>query len=426
LSSSLEIKSDPLRRPIFVHASARSGSTYFFNVLRRADSLLCFNEAINDEFSYGNKSDYTRSRIDFARRAARGERPRRVHYFLSDDGKAEFLDAWDSFVHLYPRVPSFRDYLPPGGILPSELRKYLTAIIEYAQAHGKRPALCEIFSRGRVGALRDAFGGFHVAQFRDPLSQFGSCFRSLQETGGITFMIIPLLELGVNGEHPLYSLVPEAWRVPVLPWPAGDDAQRWVSTQQYLSTILSPRADALERTFRLHMLSWFLNNVASVVHSDFVLDIDKAFDDLSYRESVRGILSSELGAAPDLSDITKYSRYYRFDGVDTKRVCGEVTDFVFAAQKNGSLQAALDTLSRTSQRVSTSAAIELLSEKLEAALSASASTERAHCVSATDWEAIVQRNRRFWTDPRLLRLMQSIFPFVFPVVQATRRIRGMV
>jgi hypothetical protein len=30
--------------PIFVHASMRSGSTYFFNVLRRNSSLMCFNE----------------------------------------------------------------------------------------------------------------------------------------------------------------------------------------------------------------------------------------------------------------------------------------------------------------------------------------------------------------------------------------------
>jgi hypothetical protein len=420
------MKSDPERRPIFVHASARSGSTYFFNVLRRADSLLCFNEAINDEFSYGNKNAYVRSRTDFARRAARGERPRRVHYFLSDDGKAEFLDAWDSFVHLYPRVPSFRDYLPPGGVLPAELRKYLTAIVDYARARGKRPALCEIFSRGRVAALRDAFGGFHVTQFRDPLSQFGSCFRSLEGTGGITFLIIPLLELGVNGNHPLYSLIPEAWRIPVLPWPASDDAQRWASTQQYFSAIISSRAGALERTFRLHMLSWFLNNIAAVIHSDFALDIDKAFDDPSYREKVRDVFGAELGVAPDLSDITKFSRYYRFDGVDMNRICGEVMDFVSAAQRNGSLQAALATLSRTRQMVSTSAAIELLGEKLEAAVSASASTAQAHRISVADWEAIVQRNRRFWTDPWLLRLMQPIFPFVFPVVQATRRIRGII
>src|ERR1700730_6419377 len=32
--------------PVFVHASARSGSTYVFGVLRRYQTLMCFNEAI--------------------------------------------------------------------------------------------------------------------------------------------------------------------------------------------------------------------------------------------------------------------------------------------------------------------------------------------------------------------------------------------
>jgi hypothetical protein len=154
--------SDANRRPIFVHASARSGSTYFFNVLRRMESLICFNEAINDEFSYGNKNDYIRGRNDFVRRLTRGELPR-VHYFLKDDGKAEFVAGWDNFMHLYPAAPAFRDYVPQGGVLSTELRIYLAAIIEYAIANEKRPVLCEIFSRGRVAALRDAFGGFLVS-----------------------------------------------------------------------------------------------------------------------------------------------------------------------------------------------------------------------------------------------------------------------
>jgi hypothetical protein len=34
--------------PIFVHASMRSGSTYFFNVLRRNAALMCFNEVVMD------------------------------------------------------------------------------------------------------------------------------------------------------------------------------------------------------------------------------------------------------------------------------------------------------------------------------------------------------------------------------------------
>jgi hypothetical protein len=58
--------SDADRDSIFVHASARGGSTYIFNVLRRTESLLCFDEPISDDFTYFDKNDY-------ARRVARGQ-----------------------------------------------------------------------------------------------------------------------------------------------------------------------------------------------------------------------------------------------------------------------------------------------------------------------------------------------------------------
>lgn len=411
------------RGPIFVHASVRSGSTYFFNVLRRTGSLLCFNEAINDRFSNGKKH-LIRVRDDFVRRVARGQLPR-VHTFLKQDGKAEFIGAWDDVMALYPQAPVFRDYVPRDGVLSRELSAYLAALIHYASVNGKRAALCEVFSRGRAGALRDAFGGFHIAQFRDPLCQFGSSFRTLQEIGGVTFVITPLLELGVSGNNPLYLLIPEPWRVPTLPWPADDQAQRWATTQEYLSRIISSEPGTIERVFRWHLLSWFLNNIAAIVHSDFVLDIDKAFDDPAYRKTVREVFRSELGTAPDFSDIANFPRYYHFEGLDIGRVCSEVTDFILTAHKNGTFDAALTCLGRRTPDVSSSVAIELLRAKLDSAL-VSASTNQPHYVGMADWDEIVQRYRRPWTDPHLRQIIQSIFPFVFPLVRATRRIRDML
>ena len=129
--------------------------------------------------------------------------------------------------------------MPLDGNFSSELERYLAALIDYSGAIGKRAALCEIYSRGRAGVLRHAFSGFHIAQYRDPLSQFGSSFRALQDFGDWNFMIIPLQELGPSGNNPFYSIIPETWRVPVLRWPADNRAQRWASKEEYLSMILT-------------------------------------------------------------------------------------------------------------------------------------------------------------------------------------------
>jgi hypothetical protein len=417
-----EMKKDSERRPIFVHASARSGSTYFFNVLRLMEPLLCFDEAISDAFSYYKGKNGQRR---FARKTARAEWDRWSHDFLTRNSRAEFVDAWEAVMRFYPPFPRFCDYVPRGGILPSKLQLYLQALIDYASAKGKRAALCEIYSRGRAGALRDAFGGFHVTQYRDPLCQFGSCFRQLKDFGQCGFMVIPLQELGLGAENPLYSIIPEAWRVPALPWPADDRAQRWASTQQYISMILSSHPDTLQKVLRWHLLSWFLNNLAAIVHSDFVLDIDKAHDDLEYRESVREVFRSEIGVAPDFTEIAKYPSYYQFECIDIARMRDEIVSVINNAQRNGQLDAAIAALGRKPPTVSASVAVDRLCAKMNDALALMASTEKSVYISVDDWQGIVQRHRNIWANPQLRSAMRHIIPFALPVVQAMRMIGNM-
>jgi hypothetical protein len=402
------------RAPIFVHASYRGGSTYFFNVLRRMDPLLCFDEAIHDSYSHYSKKM-------FARRVARGQW-NWSHSFLKVFSKAEFVEAWDQVMDVYPPAPAFRDYVPPNGVLSSDLRAYLTALIEYAAAIGKRAAFCEIHSRGRAGALRHAFAGFHVAQFRDPLSQFGSSFRALQEFGAWTFLLIPLQELGPSGENPLYSIIPERWRVPVLLWPANSRAQRWASSEEYLTMIFSSEPGALERVFRWHLLSWFINNLAAIVHSDLALDIDRLYEDIDYHEVVREIIRAEVGIAPDFSDLTKFPRHYRFESVDTARVCAEIIDFISAAEENGTIGAAIAASSKSKPIVPTAAAAKMLHAKMDAALAEMHSTDNLTCVTKREWEDLVKKHRHIWANPRLRSAMRFVYPVALPLVQAARQI----
>ena len=177
------MKTPPSRDPIFVHASPRSGSTYFFNVLRRNHSLLCFNEAITDNARVANEKDGIAAfRKSDAPRLNR-QRTNLNHGFLDRADFEGFVEARDVVLHFFPKHQKFRDYLPRNGILQSELATYLAALISYASDQNRRPVLCEIYSRGRAGALRNTFGGFHIAQYRDPLSQFGSFLRLAIEQG---------------------------------------------------------------------------------------------------------------------------------------------------------------------------------------------------------------------------------------------------
>lgn len=401
--------------PIFVHASPRSGSTYFFNVLRRNVSLMCFNEAIIDVFShYGPR--------DMARFGA-ASRWNVNHHFLNGGEYDEFVEAWHAAMHLYPPFLSFQNYLPLNGVLSSDIRAYLSALMQYARSRDKRPALCEIHSRGRTGALRGAFGGYHIAQYRDPLSQFGSFFRPLAEGGEWGFLAFPLMELGISGTHPLYRLVPEGWRVEVLPWPADDRARRWASAVQYMAMVASPGADAIERLLRWHLFSWTLSNLASVCYSDFVLDIDKTHDDAAYRRTVVDTIATECGAVLDFNDLTKFPRYYEFEGLNVKMVCNEVVRAMREAVTDGRAEKAVRALGTAAPLVSAASAAELLLTKIEKSIASMEAAGERQTISAAEWKTLVEKHRRPWFNSNFRVVAQHFYPMASPIVRAARRVR---
>jgi hypothetical protein len=401
--------------PIFVHASARGGSTYFFNVLRRNKSFVCFSSAIID-----GRRDIGRQYRDQKPIFARHKSFDSNHPFLERPDYYEFIEAWDAVMHLCPECPTFQDYLPPSGILPADLHAFIAALIEHAKSQNKRPVLCETNSRGRAGALRAAFGGFHIAQYRDPLSQFGSFIRAVIEVGFWGFLSHPATELGTCRTHPLYAVVPVAWRVPNLPWVANTRAQRWASDAQYIALVASPANETIEKVFRWHLFSWVLSNLAAVAYSDLALDMDRIHDDVSYRESIIEQLAT-IGIPVDFSDLKKFDRYYQFESFDPQIICNEVDLAIRKALNDGTLDRALRTLGKQSLLTPTAAAVEILLRKMSASLALmAASSDRRH-VSAEEWRAIATKHRKIWFNSNMRRLGQHIYPLASPIVQAGRR-----
>jgi hypothetical protein len=174
--------------------------------------------------------------------------------------------------------------------------------------------------------------------------------------------------------------------------------------------------------FRWHLLSWFINNLAAIVHSDLALDIDRLYEDIDYHEVVREIIRAEVGIAPDFSDLTKFPRHYRFESVDTARVCAEIIDFISAAEENGTIGAAIAASSKSKPIVPTAAAAKMLHAKMDAALAEMHSTDNLTCVTKREWEDLVKKHRHIWANPRLRSAMRFVYPVALPLVQAARQI----
>jgi hypothetical protein len=409
--------------PIFVHASPRSSSTYFFNVLRRDPSLMCFNEVLMD--GKRDAPEY-RKPDEPANPAVNKPTSWNVnHHFLDFPDDQEFVEAWDAIQHVYPLAPAFRDYLPRDGMLSRDVKDYFTGLRDFASLKGKRAAFCEINSRGRAGALRDAFGGFHVAQIRDPISQFGSFYRPLQEAGEWGFLVHPLKEIGISGDHPLYQVVPEEWRPPVLPWPADDRTRRWASAVEYVLLLSDQRPDALARAFRWHMFAWLLSNLAAIAYSDFVLDIDRAHDDAAYRSQTVKVFASITGTGVDFSDLTKFSRYYQFEAFDMAVVALQTVSAVTDALTDGRLDKALGLLARSPLKLSADESTALLFAKVDDSLANFAASTDRRFVSNDDWARLVKKHEFPWVVARnrtLREAARKIYPLAAPIVRQGRKL----
>jgi hypothetical protein len=346
------------------------------------------------------------------------------HDFLRGNDRAEVIAAWERVKPSYPGRPAFRDFLPQAGNLPGYLRTYLDGFVDHARAVGKRPVFCEVYSRGRAGALRTSYGGYHIAQFRDPLSQFGSFYRALEEGGLWFFLCDPIIEIGVNGNEPLFSLIPTAWRPPIYSWPAGRSADAWLSNIKYRLEVASASPDSIARAFRTHLLSWFLTNLVAVCYSDLVLDTDKLHDDPPYRAEFAAALDAEVGESLDFRGVTKYPRYFQFEGFDMVDICNAVSQWVSAALESGQLEIAVRGLGRSAPIGSVRGAVELLRTKLNTSIANLKSYPAVNHVTDLNWRETVAANRLAWENRYLREFLGLLYPAAAPIVHAIRRTRS--
>lgn len=395
----------------------RSGSTYFFNVLRRDQSLMCFNEAIMD----GKKDTARAVRRQRSGDARTVQRWDVNHHFLDRPDYEEFLDAWDVVRDLCPDYPEFIGYYPINGAIPRDLVEYLTGLMRFARARGKRPVLCEVNSRGRAGLLREIFDGFHIAQFRDPLSQFGSAVRAILDGGGWGYLASPAVELGSAGGHPMIELVPQEWRPPALPWRTETRSAWWGSNIQYMSLVSDASARTIERVFRWHLLSWALSNLAAISYSDLILDIDRLHDEHEYRARVVELLENEVHVSLDLSDVKKFDRYYVFDTFDPALVCDDVISMFETCARDGRLEAAIKALAPLRPVVPVEYGCTVILAKLKMSLTSMTASDNRVSIPRSEWVAVCRHNQKIWYNPAVRQLAELTYPFATSVISAARR-----
>jgi hypothetical protein len=241
------------------------------------------------------------------------------------------------------------------------------------------------------------------------------------EGGEWGFLTFPLMELGISGAHPLYRLVPERWRPPVLPWPEDNRAKRWSSGVQYISMVAAPDSETLEKAMRWHLFSWFLSNLAALTYADLTLDIDRAHDDVRYEHDFIDRLATKCKVTVNFRDITKFPRYYDFDSLDVAQLCDQVKSTMREVVFDGRIDNAVRALGAQPPILGAAAAAEILLLKLDSSLAAMAASTDLCRISEKNWKAVTAKHRTIWFNPGVRVLAERLYPFAAPLARAARR-----
>jgi hypothetical protein len=271
-------------QPIFVHAWWRSGSTYIWSKLRENKSCRCYYEPLHERIAALNLAAVKAFPDITFSQALRHPVPKK-HYFT------EYAKLLRSGSLNYSPELAYDRYLLLPEQTDDRLRDYLAGLISSASMANRRAILCFCRSQMRSAWMKQNFGGFHVAQIRNPADQWTS-FKV--DPYFASKMIIIALRLR--------GLYPRAF-VHIQPFEGF--AQRLskrsslpgeVFDHYFIQPFISQR-DCLD----IFLVIWIASALQAIACCDFILDIDLLSTDLAYRSAVMKWIDS-IGCRVDFSD----------------------------------------------------------------------------------------------------------------------------
>ena len=93
-------------------------------------------------------------------------------------------------VELFDPAMTMQSFIPVGGLrgeLRASEREYLTQLVRLAEKTGKFPVFGEVWSLGRMWAIKQALGKLHIFQYRNLWPQWLSHLFYKQVKGSRTF-----------------------------------------------------------------------------------------------------------------------------------------------------------------------------------------------------------------------------------------------
>jgi len=170
-------------RPVFIHSSWRTSSTWFWTQFRAVPATICFYEPFNERLA-----TLKRDSIQVGPASWDSGHPVGDPYFQ------EYLPLLNDAggVQLYDPAMAVDWFIPEGGLngnlRASEVR-YVDSLLGFGRERGLSPVLGFCRSLGRIAAIKRQFAGAHIFQYRNLWSQWMS-YCALKERGTVWFCTV--------------------------------------------------------------------------------------------------------------------------------------------------------------------------------------------------------------------------------------------
>ena len=290
---------------VFIHAAPRTCSTWFWSKFRELPLALCFYEPFNEGNSWLTHA--RAARMD--RHSWNSRHPPTDPYYKEYDS----LISDTGGIQLFDPAMTSQWFIPDGGLrgeLRSQEKEYLSQLIEHADQAAKAPVIGGWRSLGRSWAIKRAFGGFHIFQYRNLWQQWVS-FLSYKRRGDMVFYVT-IMDTIFRDDDPYFSYLVECGLRHAAELRAHT-SQNSQSTLKWNRRYVNVARDEdkvrqLEVMPEHHVFALFMGlHIYLYLHAqlaaDLEADVTRMARDGDYRTSIERAVHQHTGLAVSFADV---------------------------------------------------------------------------------------------------------------------------
>ena len=270
------------RPPVFIHSSWRTSSTWVWLKFRQLPETISYYEPFHGLLAKRTRAEA--QSIDY--RSWDSNHPPGDPYGLEfvplirETGGVPFSDP----------AMAFEWFIPLGGIrgrLRDSERKYLGFLIRYAELHGKAPVFGDTRTLGRLWAIKNDFGGYHIFLYRNLWQQWSS-YLQYKRSDNFYFYDAMAWVLGSNNAS-YFSYAVDSF------------TRRARATGDSLPASLRCAPD--KEVFGLFMALHLYLYLHAGLCADLTMDVTRMARDDNYRADIERDIKTRTGLPVSFSDI---------------------------------------------------------------------------------------------------------------------------